>query len=128
MAYLGERLLQCNAVPFNWSQSRLIIVSGSGITLCGHTIVSAGAFYFHIDGLNDYPWYMAEVGYRRYLKENAKRELYRRQVLLKNPMGAQKKIRRVEYQAVEMDGYSPQLRFLRRRDFRCWRGRRINTE
>jgi hypothetical protein len=92
MAYLGERLLQCNAVPFNWSQSRLIIVSGSGITLCGHTIVSAGAFYFHIDGLNDYPWYMAEVGYRRYLKENAKRELYRRQVLLKNPMGAQKKL------------------------------------
>jgi hypothetical protein len=35
---------------------------------------------------------MPEDGYRRYLKENGKHELFRRKVPLKNPLGAQKKL------------------------------------
>jgi hypothetical protein len=92
MTYLGERLLQCNAVPFNWAHTHLIVVSGSGPNLCGHAIINAGLFYFHVDGINDYPHYMPEVGYRRYLRENGKHELLRRHVPLKNPAGAQQKL------------------------------------
>jgi hypothetical protein len=92
MAYLGERLLQCNAVSFNWAQAHLVVVSGSGPNLCGHALINAGIVYFHVDGINDYPWFMPEVGYRRYLKENGKREVFRRKVQLTNPLGAQQKL------------------------------------
>ncbi len=92
MAYLGEKMNSCLAVPFDWGRSNLVIVSGSGPNLCGHAILNAGDFYFHVDGLNGRPWYMPEGGYRRYLRENKKRELFRRFVPLKNPAGAQEKL------------------------------------
>ena len=92
MAYVGERLYQCSAIPFNWNSAHLVVVSGSGPNFCGHAVVNAGAYYFHIDGLHDFPWYMTEPGYRRYLKETGKRELRRTRVPLSNPDGAQQKL------------------------------------
>lgn len=92
MSYLGERLLMCRAVPFNWNACHLVVVSGTGPNFCGHAIVNAGEYYFHVDGLNGYPWYMDSQGYRRYLKENDKRELQRTRVPLPNPKGAQRKL------------------------------------
>jgi hypothetical protein len=98
MAYLGEHLLHCAAVPFNWRSTHLVVVSGTGPNFCGHAVVNAGSYYFHIDGLNDYPWYMSEPGYRRYLKENGKKELLRRSVMLPRPEGAQRKLEELSAQ------------------------------
>lgn len=92
MAYLGQHLYSCRSVPFDWKQTSLVVVSGSGPNFCGHAIVNAGSYYFHIDGPYDYPWYFDHSGYSRYLKENAKRELQRKNVPLSNPAGAQAKL------------------------------------
>jgi hypothetical protein len=92
MAYRGEHLTSCRAVPFDWRNTSLIVVSGSPPNPCGHAIVCAVTFYFHVDGAREYPWYMAQAGYGRYLKENKKRELMRTRVHLRNPQGAQRKL------------------------------------
>ena len=84
-------MYHCDAVPFNWLAAQLVVVSGTGPNFCGHAIINAGSYYFHIDGLNDYPWYMNEAGYRRYIVENDKKELRRVRVHLPNPEGAQRK-------------------------------------
>lgn len=89
MTYKGEHLNNCRAVPFDWNNSAVVIVSGSGPNACGHAIANAGNYYFHIDGLNDRPWYMSHSGYLRYLRENSKRELRRRRVQVPDPTGAQ---------------------------------------
>jgi len=85
-------MYSCRAVPFDWAHTHLIIVSGSGPNLCGHAVVNAGQHYFHIDGLNEYPWHFSEPGYRRYLLENQKRELRRVPVKLTDIEGAQRKM------------------------------------
>ncbi|WP_157271036.1 hypothetical protein [Azohydromonas aeria] len=92
MAYRGERLMSCGAVPFDWHQAHVVVVSGTGPNLCGHAMVNAGRFYFHVDGLNDYPWFMNAQGYKRYLHENGKREIYRRWVQIPDPDAAQAKL------------------------------------
>jgi hypothetical protein len=92
MAYLGEHLYSCRSVPFDWNRVNLVVVSGTGPNFCGHAVVNAGNYYFHIDGPYDYPWYMNEPGFRRYLKENGKTELRRVRVPLPNPLGAQRKL------------------------------------
>ncbi|WP_137940341.1 hypothetical protein [Chitinivorax sp. B] len=92
MAYLGERMYSCFSTLFNWTQTHIVVVSGSGPNACGHTILNAGQFYFHIDGFREYPWYFSESGYRRYLKENGKKELFRRRVRVTNPSRAQEKL------------------------------------
>jgi len=92
MAYLGEHMYHCEAVPFDWQYAHLIVVSGTGPNFCGHALISAGLYYFHVDGLNARPWYMNADGYRRYLKDNKKRQLQRKRVQLSNPDGAQRKL------------------------------------
>lgn len=92
MAYLGEHLYSCRSVPFDWTRANLVVVSGTGPNYCGHAIVNAGSYYFHIDGPYDYPWYLTELGYGRYLQENAKRELRRVRVQLTSPLAAQEKL------------------------------------
>lgn len=57
MAYLGEHLTSCRTVPFDWSNTSLIIVSGMKANPCGHALARAGNFYSHIDGAREYPWY-----------------------------------------------------------------------
>lgn len=89
MAYKGEHMYNCRAVPFDWNNSNVVIVSGSGPNACGHAIANSGNYYFHIDGFNDHPWYMSHSGYQRYLKENGKREIRRHGVRVPNPAGAQ---------------------------------------
>jgi hypothetical protein len=92
MTFLGEHLNECRAVPFDWRNTHFVVVSGSGPNPCGHALVNAGAYYFHIDGLYKRPWCMNHLGYQRYLRENDKKELRRRRVHLSNPEGAQRKI------------------------------------
>ncbi len=92
MAYLGEHLTSCRAVPFDWSNTSLVIVSGVAANPCGHAIARAGNFYFHIDGAREYPWYFGVAGYQRYLKENGKKQLKSTRVNITNPVGAQAKL------------------------------------
>ena len=90
--YKGVHLFHCSIIPFSWRHSYLIVVSGDGPNRCGHALIKAGIYYFHINGRNNRPYYMGEAGYRRYLKENGKTELQRKRVSLPNPEGAQRKL------------------------------------
>lgn len=91
MAYLGERMYSCHKL-YTWTQAHIVVVSGSGPNVCGHTLLNAGQLYFHIDGLYQYPWYFDDSGYRRYLKENEKTEIFRRHVKIPEPVKAQRKL------------------------------------
>jgi len=75
MAFDGLYLRQCQG--FNFGRVASIIVSGSGPNFCGHALLHVDGHYFHIAGVNDFPKYMPEAGYQRYLRENDKEELGR---------------------------------------------------
>ena len=100
MPYEGDVMTACGLVRFDFSSTYIVAVSGDGPNVCGHLLVhssAGGGLYFHVIGDPDgkylgkvrgYPRYMNDANYRRYLKENRKRELRRRSVRLKNPQGA----------------------------------------
>lgn len=92
MAYDGEILDQCGTVDMNCSNIAVVAVSGSGPNVCGHLLIGTGVGgninYFHVAEFRNYPKYMTETGYRRYLKENGKSELRRRTLALPDPSGA----------------------------------------
>ncbi|MCF9001802.1 MULTISPECIES: hypothetical protein [Pseudomonas] len=92
MSYLGSHLNHCRAVPFNWYDTWLVVVSGDGPNICGHALLKAGEFCFHIAGLAERPYFMSETDYRRYLNESSKTELFRRRILLTEPDAAQRKL------------------------------------
>jgi hypothetical protein len=92
MSYLGIHLDTCRAIPFGWHNVSLVVVSGDGPNVCGHALIKAGFYYFHIAGLVARPYYMSQEGYRRYLAEANKTELFSRRVYLPDPDGAQKKL------------------------------------
>ncbi|QHF01491.1 MULTISPECIES: hypothetical protein [Pseudomonas syringae group] len=92
MSYLGVNLNFCRAVPFEWYDAGLVVVSGDGPNICGHALLRVGKFYFHIAGLVARPYYMDEVGYKRYLAESSKIEIFRRRVMVKNSEAAQRKL------------------------------------
>jgi hypothetical protein len=92
--YEGEEMHKCMLTPFDFRNTQVVVVSGDGINyyLCGHMILRAGSFYFHVAGGYRWPRYMTEIGYRRYLKETGKTELRRTVVKVPNPMGAHRKL------------------------------------
>jgi hypothetical protein len=92
MTYLGEHLYTCAVIPFYWHQVQVVIVSGWGPNACGHTMLRAGNYYFHIDGRQNLPWFLDEAGFKRYLRENDKNELWRFPVTLPKPEAAQRKL------------------------------------
>lgn len=92
MSFIGRHLNYCYAIPFNWYDTSLVVVSGDGPNFCGHALVRAGRYYFHIAGLAARPYYMDRVDFQRYLAESGKTELFTRRVYLPNPDGAQRKL------------------------------------
>jgi hypothetical protein len=91
MAYSGEYLRACGVVVVSFKQVNVIAVSGDGPNVCGHLLLhvpSGGGYYLHVAGLRDYPKYMTEDGYKRYLKDNKKTELRRVPVTIPNPGAA----------------------------------------
>ncbi|UZJ60073.1 hypothetical protein OKW98_26760 [Pseudomonas sp. KU26590] len=92
MSYIGVDLEVCRVIPFNWNNTSLVVVSGDGPTVCGHALIKDGFYYFHMAGLASGPYVMPEQGYRRYLNESGKTELFRRPVYLPDPEGAQRKL------------------------------------
>jgi len=92
MSYVGRHLNQCRAVPFDWNDTWLVVVSGDGPNICGHALLRAGRYFFHIAGLHARPYYLSSGDYSHYLDVNAKQELFKRRVYLSDPQGAQRKL------------------------------------
>lgn len=101
MAYEGDVMTVCGLVQFDFKTTSIVAVSGASWNQCGHLLVhsaAGGGLYFHAVGdpdgryivgkIRGFPRFMSDANYRRYLKENGKRELRRRSVHLKNPLGA----------------------------------------
>jgi hypothetical protein len=92
MSYVGRHLFSCNAIPFDWRHTWLIVVSGDGPNFCGHALLKAGFYYFHVDGWANRPYYLTEAEYRRYLTEGGKTELFKRSIYIPFPEQAQRKL------------------------------------
>jgi hypothetical protein len=93
MKYVGSELSECLNLPFN--SAACVIVSGDGINLCGHALLFASGYYFHVSGVHERPRYMAEQGYRRYLAEAGKAELGRYPRQLTRPAAAYSKLQQL---------------------------------
>jgi hypothetical protein len=95
MAYEGDILMFCPAVPYSFANTSAVVVSGSGPNFCGHLILNPGGpggLYLHVAGVRTQPRLMNQAGYKRYLSENNKKELRRFGVVISNPEGAMRKI------------------------------------
>lgn len=93
MAYQGDHITFCS--QFDFSRAYAVVVSGAALNPCGHMILNtggAGGWYFHIAEVRGRPRFMNEEGYRRYLKENDKRELSRTHVAIPKPDAANAKL------------------------------------
>lgn len=91
MPYIGELLNACGSLNLEFSRVAVVAVSGVSANPCGHCLLfvqSGGGIYMHVDGANDYPRYMSQAGYARYLRENKKQEWKRVHLSLPNPSGA----------------------------------------
>lgn len=71
MSYVGRHLNQCRAVPFDWNDAWLVVVSGDETSFCGHALLRSGRHLFHIAGLHARPYYMSSNDYRHYLDVSA---------------------------------------------------------
>jgi hypothetical protein len=90
--YKGEVMHQCLLKPFDFKYTYAVVVSGDLPNPCGHMLLSAGHFYFHVAGAIDPPRYMLADSFSRYLKENEKIEIRRTYVKIPNPAGAHQKL------------------------------------
>jgi hypothetical protein len=93
--YEGAQMIVCPLEESDFQHVCAVVVSGDGVNACGHTLLHIGgswSWYVHIAGFYKVPKFMHESGYKRYLKENGKREIRRWIVKLPNPQGAHKKL------------------------------------
>lgn len=93
MAYDGEHIAFCS--NFDFTQAYAVVVSGARWNPCGHMLLNtggAGGWYFHVAEVRGRPKFMREAGFRRYLKENAKREISRTHVKIPNPDASNEKL------------------------------------
>lgn len=93
--YLGDRMYSCPAIPFNFSATYAVVVSGDGPNFCGHLLLNVGGrtgTYLHVAGIHDFPRQMDENGYQRYLKDAGKTELRRSLVSISNAQAAMLKL------------------------------------
>lgn len=93
MAFHGEALSSCGLIDLDLSVTDIVAVSGDGPNVCGHLLLhipAGGGYYFHVSDPYDYPRYMTETGYKRYLKESGKTELNRMRVDIPDPDAAER--------------------------------------
>ena len=96
--YEGDELNTCLARAFDFNVVHAVTVSGDSWNPCGHLLLQVGRVnwsYFHVSGLRNRPKFMNEAGFRRYLRENNKRVLFRRAVAIPDPEGAQAKLEKL---------------------------------
>jgi hypothetical protein len=91
--YEGDEMIVCPLDVSDFRHVCAVIVSGDKGNPCGHALLHVGnAWYFHVAGFYKLPKYMHEDGYRRYMRENNKREIRRWPIRLPNPRGAHEKL------------------------------------
>lgn len=91
--YSGEIMIRSMLTPSDFEHACAVIVTGDGLNFCGHTLIhTKHDWYFHVSGRYDYPRFMHEDGYKRYLKENEKREIRRWIVPIRDPAAAHRKL------------------------------------
>lgn len=91
--YTGEILLASEMYDFVTAFA--VVVSGDPPNFCGHLLLNSGGLggnYLHIAERKGYPRRMSENGYRRYLKENKKKELRRFSVKISDQNAANLKL------------------------------------
>lgn len=93
-SYDGEIMLRSMLKPSDFEHVCAVIVTGDGINFCGHALLhTTHDWYFHVAGRYDYPKFMREHGYKRYLRENGKREIRRWIVSIRDPGAAHRKLK-----------------------------------
>ncbi len=93
MAYDGDHINFCQ--EFDFSRAHAVVVSGASWNPCGHMLLNTGGpggWYFHVAEVRGRPKFMKEEGYRRYLKENGKKEIFRTPVMIKQAAGCNRKL------------------------------------
>lgn len=93
MAYTGDHITFCQ--KFRFDQAHAVIVSGSALNPCGHMLLNTGGdqgWYFHVAEVRGRPRFMTEQGYRRYLRENEKREIGRSFIQVPRPEACNAKL------------------------------------
>jgi hypothetical protein len=101
MAYEGEVLTYCPG-DLDFSVVYAVVVSGTFPNPCGHALLyvpkayaidKSGGSYFQVAGAYTLPLILQdEEEYKRYLKENGKREIRRYAVSLPDPGGAARRL------------------------------------
>jgi hypothetical protein len=100
MAYLGERMIACPDINFDWANTYAVVVSGDGPKFCGHLLLNVGGpggYYFQVTGdslreMRSYPRWLNAAGYRLYLASHQKKELKRFRVAITKPDAAMLKM------------------------------------
>lgn len=87
----GKKFSQYEALHFNVVEA--VVVSGDGPNFCGHMLLRVDGYYFHVADVYNYPMYMAESEFDRYMKSNGKTELFRTRRTLSNKGAAKAKLR-----------------------------------
>jgi hypothetical protein len=98
MAYEGDVLESCPPGMFDFTKAFAVIVTGTPPNEAGHMLLNTGGIggmYFHVVGLNGRPRYMNEAGYRRYMKEDGKRERLRIACSIPHPEASQRKLEEI---------------------------------
>lgn len=93
MAYDGDHITFCS--NFDFTRAHAVVVSGARWNPCGHMVLNTGGlggWYFHVAEVRGRPKFMQESGYRRYLKENGKKEISRTFVKIPNPDGSNQRL------------------------------------
>jgi hypothetical protein len=96
--YQGDVLDRCPARAFDFGNCYVVVVTGSFLNPCGHMLLNAGGctgWYFHVAELRGFPRFMGAEGYRRFLRENGKRELSRVHVPLPDPGAAMARLEKL---------------------------------
>jgi len=89
--YDGDILRTCPARVYDFMNTFAVVVSGARLNPCGHLLLNAGGcagWYFHVAEVRGFPRGMGPAGFRRYLRDNGKRELDRVRVPLLRPAAA----------------------------------------
>lgn len=93
--YEGASMLVCPLELSDFQHVCAVIVSGHKVNPCGHTLLHVGeswSWYVNIAGPYKLPKFIPESNYKRYLKENGKREIRRWHIKLPNPKGSHDKL------------------------------------
>jgi hypothetical protein len=84
----GSEMDACDVKLFRFKEVYLIVVTGQGPNICGHSLLNFGGkdgFYVHVTGIVEKPRIMSESQYQTYLRAYTKQELLREKINLGFP-------------------------------------------